>query len=103
MRRRHLIAVLAVIVVSGFSVSKASAYCHPSLGRWLQRDPGPGGMMPTPRVGMAGPAVGDGFVARDPMPMQAQPWLQYTDGMNLYQYAGSPPLPALTPQALNGR
>ena len=51
---------------------------HPTMGRFMQRDPGASSPA---RVGTVGPAVGGGFVPRD----------QYADGMHLYQYVRSCP------------
>jgi len=75
-----LCAVLAGTFGVFLLAEYASAYYHPSLGRWISRDPGTGGEAAT-RVGATGPAVGGGFLPRD----------QYTDGMNLYQYVASAP------------
>jgi len=102
MKTTHLVAVLVAIAALALFAADASAMYHPSLGRWLQRDPGPGGMMAAPRVGTAGPAIGGEFIPRDHT-------AQYRDGMNLYQYVGGSPtrfadpsgLQALLPLALN--
>lgn len=93
MKRTHLIAVLAAAVAVGVFAADASAYYHPGMGRFLSRDPGPGGTMGAPRVGTAGPAVGGGFLPRDPTE-------QYGDGMNLYQYVGGNPISSLDPEGL---
>jgi len=53
-------------------------YHHPSLGRWITRDPGTGNAM---RIGAGGAASVARFIPRD----------QYADGMNLYQYVRSNP------------
>ncbi len=86
MRRTHLIAVLAGLAAIGLITADAAAVYHPTMGRFLQRDPGPGGVSPA-RIGSAGPAVGSGFIPRDPTGSR-----QYADGMNLYQYVGSDPV-----------
>ncbi len=106
MKRTSLLAVLASLAAIAVFTTAAEAYYHPTLGRFLTRDPGageatrvgaarpaPGGRfihrdslsaVPT-RVGAAGPAVAGRFVRRNSVG-------QYADGMNLYQYVKSNPM-----------
>ena len=93
MKRMSLIVALVGFAVLSVLTADTSAYYHPGLGRWMSRDPGTGGAM---RLGGTGPAVGGGFVPRDPgeelmPPRIGQAGLngQYADGMNLYEYAHS--------------
>jgi len=86
------LAVLACLAALTVAATDASAYLHPTLGCFMSRDPGPGGAV---RVGAAGPAVGGGFVPRDPTGSN-----QYADGMNLYQYVKSTPVNGLDPWGL---
>ena len=88
MKRTHLLTVVATIAIF---IANASAYYHPTLGRWLSRDPGPGSPS---RVGTAGPTAGGGFAKRDPVGNQ------YADGMNLYQCVRSAPTIAVDPFGL---
>ncbi|MCC6425057.1 MAG: hypothetical protein IT447_16410 [Phycisphaerales bacterium] len=67
--------------------NNASAYSHPSLGRFISRDPGPA------RVGSGGIATGGHFVQRDPI-------LEYAGGMNLYEYTHSRPVSLIDPDGL---
>jgi len=80
MKTTRLVAVLVGLATISLFAADATAMYHPTMGRFLQRDPGPGASGPA-RVGTAGPAVGGGFIPRD----------QYADGMNLYQYVGANP------------
>ena len=66
MRSKHLFAVLAGVAAVAILAADVSAMYHPALGRFMQRDPEPGGPV-APRTG------------------------QYHDGMNLHQYARSAP------------
>ena len=94
MRATHLIAVLVGLVAIAIAATDASAYYHPTVGRFLQRDPGPGGPA---RVGAGRAApVGGRFIPRDPTG-------QYADGMNLYQYVGSNPIAHFDPTGLSAR
>ena len=90
MRTRHFFAVLASFAAVAILAADASAMYHPTMGRFLQRDPGPGEMMTAPRVGTGGPAIGGGFLPRDPTE-------QYRDGMNLVEYVGSNPVGRVDP------
>jgi hypothetical protein len=93
MRTIHLVATFAGTLALALLATDASAMYNPSTGTWLQRDPGPGGMMPaTPRV-TGGPVISDGFLPRDPV-------AQYRDGMNLYEYVRSQPLQGIDPLGL---
>ncbi len=86
MRTTRLIAVLMGLTVIAMIAADAQAVYHPTMGRFLQRDPGAGAGGPA-RIGGAGPAVGGRFIPRDPTGSN-----QYADGMNLYQYVRSAPL-----------
>jgi hypothetical protein len=67
---------------------------NPALGAFMQRDPGPDGMMASPTRVAGGPAAtGGGFIPRDPTE-------QYADGMNLQQYARSAPTRFTDPSGL---
>ena len=85
MKRTRLIAVLVAVFAVGIFATDASAFYHPGMGRWMQRDPGAGGMTGAPRVGTAGPAVGGQFIPTDPTG-------QYRDGPNLYGCVGNNPV-----------
>ena len=91
MKTPRLVAVLVNLAVIALLATDASAMYHPTMGRFMQRDPGSGGMMAAPRVGTAGPSVAGSFLTRD----------QYADGMNLYQYAGTNPVTRLDPNGLD--
>jgi len=88
--RRIQPALAAIAMVT----AGASAMYHPGIGRFLQRDPGPGAGGPA-RVGNAGPALGGRFIARDPT--AGNP---YADGMNLYQYLRSDAVNSTDPMGL---
>jgi hypothetical protein len=68
MRSKHVFAVLAVFAAASMLAADASAMYHPTLGRFVQRDPGPEGTVVPLRIGQRG--LG---------------W-QYADGMNLFEY-----------------
>jgi len=78
------LAVLVSIAIISVSATDASAYYHPRLGRFVSRDPGPGGPM---RAGSVRPVSRNGFAPRDPSGRN-----QYADGMNLYQYVRNSPV-----------
>lgn len=90
MKQTHVIAAVVAVVAMGILAPDASAFYHPGLGCWMQRDPGAGGIVAAPRVGAPGPAVGGQFIPRD----------QYADGMNLYQYVRSSPARFRDPSGL---
>lgn len=69
---------------------------HPSLGRFAQRDPGPGGVVVVPRVDEAGPTGGEQFIQKDAT-------MPYGDGMSLYQYAKANPIAEADPLGLQSR
>lgn len=83
MKTKHLVAILLGLATLAFFAADATAMYNPATGTFMQRDPGPGGMMAAPRVG-GGPAVGGSFIPRDPT-------AQYGDGPNLYQYVKGRP------------
>jgi len=78
MTRNHLTAALLSIVALLFPAAGASAMYHPTLGRFIQQNPGTGSAM---RIGAAGAAPVAKFIPMD----------RYADGMNLYEYARSHP------------
>jgi len=83
MKIRTFVIVTAALLLTAIA-SPAQAMYHPGMGRFMQRDPGPGGMfgsMPS-RIGRA--SIAD----------------QYADGMNLYQYVGSNPVNRVDPLGL---
>ena len=90
MKRTHLIAVLIGLGAIAVLAADASAMYNPRMGRFMQRDPGPGGPR---RPGAGGPAVRSGFAKRDPTG-------QYADGMNLHQYLRSKPADLVDPSGL---
>lgn len=159
MKMKHLVAVLLGLAALSLFTADASAMYNPATGTFLQRDPGPSGMMATPSVDTARPTTGGGFLPRDQVGasspnlwqpdtsepatlgvMHAElripdsegktealairmvarlphaehftgttiapvlwihaPHLEYADGMNLYQYAGSSPPNRVDPTGL---
>jgi len=92
MKRTHLIAVVVGVVAMSMFAADASAMYHPTIGRFLQRDPGVGGAV---RIGAGGAAPVGGFLPRDPAGTD-----HYADGMNLYQYARSSPAARRDPSGL---
>ena len=86
------LVVLACLAAITIVATDASAYYHPTLGRFLSRDPGAGGAV---RAGAARPSAGGGFIPRDPTGSN-----QYADGMNLYQYVGGNPVGLRDPSGL---
>ncbi len=91
MKHTRLIAVLVGLAVIAVLTADASAYYHPTMGRFISRDPGPGTGSPA-RVGVGGTAPIGGFIPRDPTGNN-----QYADGMNLYQYVRSNPITGIDP------
>ena len=89
MKTTLLVAALVGLVALALFAADASAIYHPTTGRFLQRDPGPDGMMAAPRVAGGMADVG-GFLPRD----------QYKDGMNLCQYSRSSPMVFVDPTGL---
>lgn len=94
MRTTRLIAVLVAFAAIAVLTADAHAFYHPTMGRFLQRDPGAGAGSPA-RLGATGPAVVGGFIPQDPVGSD-----QYADGMNLYQYARSSPSSVADPTGL---
>jgi hypothetical protein len=79
MRSKHVFAVLAGFAAFAILADDASAVYHPTLGRFVERDPGP-------EEGPAAPRIG-----------------QYHDGMNLQQYVRSRPPNGRDPDGLKAR
>lgn len=112
-----MIAVLAAAIALGVFVADVSAMYDPTMGYFLQRDPGPGAM--PIRIGSgAGPTLVGRFIPRDPeqeaatapatrevdedeQTGPASHVAQYIDGMDLYCYARSSPLVHVDPQGLS--
>ena len=84
MKSRFLFAVLTVFAAIAILAADASAMYHPTVGRFLQRDPGADRITDAPRIG-GGPAPVSQFIPRDPTG-------QYADGANLYECVRSNPL-----------
>lgn len=106
----RLIAILIALAAIAALAADASAYYHPTIGRFVNRDPGPGrgATSPTatahfpqrdpapggsPGPATAAPAPTANFLPRDPTGSN-----QYADGMNLYQYVGSNPIVRVDPR-----
>jgi len=81
MSRTRLVGFLVTLTFVFLAATDASAMYNPATGTFLNRDPGPGG--PT-RLGMVMHVPRSQFIQRDAPN-------QYTDGMNLYEYARSRP------------
>ncbi|MDY7010445.1 MAG: hypothetical protein SVV80_06785 [Planctomycetota bacterium] len=62
MKMTRLIAVLVVLATITIVTADASAMYHPTIGRFMQRDPGAGSAM---RIGAGGAAPVGGFIPRD--------------------------------------
>ena len=86
MKRTHLFAAVLALATLGMLTADAAAYYHPTLGRFVSRDPGPAA---PPRTAAAQAATAR-FLPRDPS-------TRYTDGMNLYQYVRSNPFSFVDP------
>ena len=84
----RLIAVLISLTTIATLAADASAYYHPTVGRFISRDPGSGG-------NSSPPAAITHFHPRDPTGTN-----QYADGMNLYEYVRSQPTSLVDPQGL---
>ena len=84
---RLLTVLITLFAFAGFA-PVASAHYDPGTGRWLERDP----------LGTTtGPAHGPIRIGQLPGPV---PQLQYSDGMNLYQYVNSDPIALSDPFGL---
>jgi hypothetical protein len=81
----RLLASLIALAATATLTTEASAYLHPSTGRFISRDPGAGSNANTP-------AKTTHFPPRDPTGSN-----QYADGMNLYEYVRSEPTINLDP------
>ena len=92
MKHTRLIAVLVGLAAIAVLTTNASAYYHPTVGRFISRDPGPGAAT---RPGTATPAPTNRFIPRDPTGTG-----QYADGMDLYQYSRSNPVNLVDPAGL---
>jgi hypothetical protein len=78
MRGKHVFAVLVFFAAVSMLAADASAVYHPTVGRFMQRDPGPAGPV-APRIG------------------------QYRDGMNQHQYVRSNPTISRDPYGLSSQ
>ncbi|NLW85653.1 MAG: hypothetical protein GXY38_02135 [Planctomycetes bacterium] len=83
-KQPHLIAASLGLLAACIIVSDASAYYHPTLGRFMSRDPG-----------IEGSAVAGGSIAYNRVGS-----LQYVAGMNLYEYVRSAPVQYVDPNGL---
>jgi hypothetical protein len=92
--------LFALCILAAF-VQPAAAHYDPKLGRWLERDPigsRPGRPMRAVRIGSYAPVmaiaprIGSGSI---------RPTLQYSDGMNLYEYSRSQPTISFDPYGLD--
>ncbi|MBL7222012.1 MAG: hypothetical protein ISS69_18030 [Phycisphaerae bacterium] len=92
MKRTRLIAILVAMTTIATVAADASAYYHPTIGRFISRDPGPGD---SPHPGTSAPAPNTHFPPRDPTGTN-----QYADGMNLYEYVRSDPVNRVDPTGL---
>ena len=107
MRYTKVIAILAVLTGIAVFAAEASAMYHPGMGRFMQRDPGPDGMMGATRVGTMRPADGGrSFLVRDPVGTESAPDRtgvrgQYSDGMNLYELVRGNPVIYRDPHGTN--
>jgi len=90
MKFSHRFAAVFALATLGILTVDASAYYHPTLGRFVTRDPGPAA---PPRTGAAPAAKPTGFLPRDPS-------TRYTDGMDLYEYVRSQPVTSRDPTGL---
>lgn len=92
MKRTNLIAILigltAIAAVSQDSLARGRTY-HPTLGRFVQRDPRGTSLEPSIARNLSSVQ----FTQRDPI-------AQYADGMNLYQYVRSAPTARRDPSGL---
>ncbi|MBL7221761.1 MAG: hypothetical protein ISS69_16755 [Phycisphaerae bacterium] len=80
---RPIVILLALSAIAALPAD-ASAYYHPTVGRFINRDPGSGR-----------PAVTAHFPPRDPTGTN-----QYADGMNLYEYVRGNPVNLRDPRGL---
>ena len=86
-KQTHLIAASLGLLAVFIFAADASAYYHPTLGRFMSRDPG--SEVPT-HVATGGISPGGRFVERDP----------YEDGMSLHQYERGNPVHWQDPSGL---
>ncbi len=92
MKKTHLIAALVGIIAMGIIAADASAYYHPTLGRFLTRDLGAGSAK---RVGAGGPTVASGFIPMDQLGASRMPTPMTTGfsqphvGVNVYPDAAA--------------
>lgn len=88
MQNTRLIAIVVGLAAIATLTANASAYYHPTIGRFVSRDPGAG-------RNANSPAQTAHFPPRDPSGSN-----QYADGMNLYEYVRSQPTSLVDPQGL---
>ncbi|MFA7237726.1 MAG: hypothetical protein WC058_12760 [Phycisphaeraceae bacterium] len=91
MKLRTLAIVIVALLFAAIA-SPAQAMYHPGMGRFMQRDPGPGGIYGavSHHKRSAGSGASSHFIPQD----------QYGDGMNLYQYVRSNPIALVDPMGL---
>jgi len=73
----------------------AAAMYHPTLGRFMQRDPGPESLAAPVRIGSRRPVATRALRGQDAMH-------QYADGMNAYGYTRGNPIGMVDPLGLQG-
>ena len=89
-RTRFFATAIGIVTVAVFAADTYAMY-HPSMGCWMQRDPGNHDV--AVRVGTIAPDTGGPFSPRDEQ-------TAYVDGLNLYQYVRGNPLTGLDPNGL---
>lgn len=88
MKTTRPITVIVALTALAALAADASAYYHPTVGRFISRDPGSG-------RNSSSPAATTHFPPRDPTGSN-----QYADGMNLYEYVRSNPVGYVDPMGL---
>jgi hypothetical protein len=85
MKNIRMVAIAVGLTTIAILAADASAYYHPTIGRFISRDPGAG-------RSATRPTATANFPPRDPTGSK-----QYADGMNLYEYVRSRPTIATDP------